>query len=117
MEMGDQPWDLPQGHTHISHIQMCTHTARGHTHIYVPTHTPTISSILSNGRGSVKGNFIYRPFVWDCMVYSGYTGIWGRKEGGTEMDLQHAVGPLLLEALEEGPHQVVHIEELELCLY
>lgn len=22
-----------------------------------------------------------------------------------------------MEALEEGPHQVVHIEELELCLY
>lgn len=30
--------------------------------------------------------------------------------------LQHAAGALLLEALEEGPHQVVHVQQLELRL-
>ena len=30
--------------------------------------------------------------------------------------LQHASCPLLLEALQERPDQVIHIEQLELCL-
>lgn len=30
--------------------------------------------------------------------------------------LQHASRPLLLKALQEGSHQVIHVEQLELCL-
>lgn len=31
--------------------------------------------------------------------------------------LQHASSPFLLEALQERPHEVVHVQELELCLH